>query len=121
LHLVRNIAENQKKEVIKILSQGLVKGKTFSQMGKDINDYIPIYTEFQARRIAQTETIKAHHKAQIKIMQENGIEYVKWVTARDKDVCPKCKQAEGKIFAINEVPPIFHPFCRCVVVSYFKS
>lgn len=49
-----------------------------------------------------------------KAYEDNGIKYVKWVTKKDKRVCPDCHKRDGKIYPITS--PDLHPLhynCRC--------
>lgn len=50
---------------------------------------------------------------QLANMQRVGIEYIEWLSARHDDECPACKALEGKVFPINEPPPMPPVDCRC--------
>lgn len=45
-----------------------------------------------------------------------GVEKVMWVTERDAKVCDHCKQLDGKVFSIDDIPPKVHWNCRCYVI-----
>lgn len=49
-----------------------------------------------------------------KAYEDNGIKYVKWVTKKDKRVCPDCNKRNGKIYPITspDLQPL-HYNCRC--------
>ena len=56
-----------------------------------------------------------------KAYEDNGIKYVKWVTKKDKRVCPDCHKRDGKIYPITS--PDLHPLhynCRCWWMPIFK-
>ena len=56
-----------------------------------------------------------------KAYEDNGIKYVKWVTKKDKRVCPDCHKRNGKIYPITS--PDLHPLhcnCRCWWMPIFK-
>lgn len=42
-----------------------------------------------------------------------GIKKVKWVTAKDDRVCATCRERDGKIYPIGNIPPKPHYRCRC--------
>lgn len=42
-----------------------------------------------------------------------GVEKVKWVTADDDRVCKICRERDGKIYPIGNIPPKPHYRCRC--------
>jgi|TARA_Y100000034_G_scaffold62690_1_gene75970 SPP1 gp7 family putative phage head morphogenesis protein len=75
-----------------------------------------------ARTLARTEVIRAHHGANIAEMRAMGIEEVivkaEWLTAGDNRVCPRCEGREGIIYKLSEIEPEIplHPNCRCVAI-----
>ena len=48
--------------------------------------------------------------------EDDDVTQVMWVTQKDERVCSVCKPLDGKIFAINKVPPPQHYNCRCFTV-----
>ena len=56
-----------------------------------------------------------------KAYEDNGIKYVKWVTKKDKRVCPDCHKRNGKIYPITS-PDLYplHYNCRCWWMPIFK-
>lgn len=56
-----------------------------------------------------------------KAYEDNGIKYVKWVTKKDKRVCPDCHKRNGKIYPITspDLQPL-HYNCRCWWMPIFK-
>lgn len=74
---------------------------------------IAIATKYWARQFEQTadDVVVAVVK---KAYEDNGIKYVKWVTKKDKRVCPDCHKRNGKVYPITS--PDLHPLhynCRC--------
>lgn len=65
----------------------------------------------QAQQYADTVS----DAATIRAFQDAGVKRVKWVTENDQRVCPDCNKLNGKIFAIDKVPPKQHWRCRCWV------
>lgn len=81
---------------------------------------IAIATKYWARQFEQTadDVVVAVVK---KAYEDNGIKYVKWVTKKDKRVCPDCYKRDGKIYPITS--PDLHPLhynCRCWWMPIFK-
>ena len=42
-----------------------------------------------------------------------SIPRVMWVTERDNRVCEECRERDGKIYPLDNVPPKPHYHCRC--------
>lgn len=52
--------------------------------------------------------------------------YKHWISEDDLKRCKDCKNLQGKIYGITEVPnpkPPLHPFCRCIIkiMEAFKA
>lgn len=58
-----------------------------------------------ADRITDEATMKAYN--------DDGEDYVKWVSEKDERVCSVCRKRDGKIYEIGNVPKDPHPNCRC--------
>lgn len=52
-------------------------------------------------------------KTMLKAYKDSGVKKVKWNTENDDKVCKKCRQLDGKIFDIDNVPKKQHWRCRC--------
>ena len=50
----------------------------------------------------------------LKAFRDAGVRRVRWVTAGDEKVCETCRERNGKVYSINEIPPKPHRRCRCV-------
>ena len=46
----------------------------------------------------------------------SGVAFVKWVSENDSRRCEHCKDMDGEIFPIDEIPPKPHPNCRCFTI-----
>ena len=62
----------------------------------------------------QTEQyeINVIDEARIKAFTDKGIQKVKWNTQQDGKVCKNCKELDGQIFPISNIPTS-HYNCRC--------
>lgn len=58
-----------------------------------------------ADRITDEATMKAYN--------DDGEDYVKWVSEKDEKVCSVCRKRDGRIYEIGNVPKDPHPNCRC--------
>ena len=100
------------------------KGNDFG-ITDSLGRYIP--AERRAMILARTETIRAHHAANIGEYKAAGILGIKiqaeHVTANDNRVCPLCEPLEGEIYTIEEAETAIpvHPQCRCVAVPVIEK
>lgn len=70
---------------------------------------------FWVRQVAEYAD-RAVMLATIQGFIDAGIKRVKWLSEGDDRVCPTCDKLDGRIFAIEDVPPPPHWGCRCVIV-----
>lgn len=57
----------------------------------------------------------ATFEAVIQAYADDGVEQVRWITARDDRRCQECKSRHNKIYPIDNIPPKPHLHCRCYV------
>ena len=76
----------------------------------------------RAMMIARTETARAMTQGRLQSYANYGVREVKILTAGDENVCAICREAETKIFKIEEAGNLvpFHPLCRCSVMAYIR-
>ena len=60
-------------------------------------------------------------KARVDTFKKNGIKYVRWVSEKDNRVCEVCKERDGKIYPINNIPTKPHYRCRCWIEPLLKG
>jgi len=81
----------------------------------------------RAEILARTETIRAHHSANIGEYRAAGLMGIKvqveYLTAGDDRVCSRCASLNGKIYTIDEAENLIpvHPQCRCVALPYIPK
>ena len=51
--------------------------------------------------------------ARIKAFTDAGVEQVQWHTAGDEKVCQVCRERNGEIYPIDNIPDKPHRKCRC--------
>lgn len=81
------------------------------QRNKEIDKALRYWT-VQVGQYADNAVIRARHRAFV----DAGVERVMWVTQKDERVCKGCDDLDGKIFPIDNIPPLpQHYHCRCYV------
>lgn len=56
--------------------------------------------------------------ALLQAYEDTGIKYVKWITTLDDRECKICRERNGKIYPIDDIPPKPHIGCRCYYQAY---
>lgn len=54
--------------------------------------------------------------ATIQGFADAGIKRVRWVSEQDERVCKVCDERDGRLYAIDDIPPPPHWRCRCILV-----
>ncbi len=52
---------------------------------------------------------------------DSGVVEVMWISVRDDRRCKICKSRDGKVYAIEDVPPKPHIGCRCYLIPYSEE
>jgi len=92
--------------------------------GKQVNYFMP--GRRRAEILARTETIRAHHVANMQEYESWGAIGLKvkaeFQTAGDDRVCPECSALEGNIYTIEQAWSMIpvHPLCRCIMLPITK-
>lgn len=111
-----------KNSLSSVLSNALIQGK-------NPRDFIPqIRKKFDvsrcnAERLLRTEVARVQTQAQIESYEANGIDEYEYIACSLKDVCPLCKEMDGKVFKlkdmeIGENAPPMHPNCHCATAPH---
>jgi SPP1 gp7 family putative phage head morphogenesis protein len=114
------------------ISQGLAEGRgvfqVASQIAQNVNGRVEAIGINRARTIARTETIRAHHLANVNEYRQidKDLEVTiqaEWSTANDGSVCDECANMEGKIFSLDEIEKLipYHPNCVTADTSIATS
>ena len=111
-----------KNSLSSVLSNALIQGK-------NPREFIPLIrkkfdvSRCNAERLLRTEIARVQTQAQIESYEANGIDEYEYVACGLKDVCPLCKEMDGKTFKLKDMeigenaPPI-HPNCHCALAPY---
>lgn len=111
-----------KNSLSSVLSNALIQGK-------NPREFIPLIrkkfdvSRCNAERLLRTEIARVQTQAQIESYEANGIDEYEYVACGLKDVCPLCKEMDGKTFKlkdmeIGENAPPMHPNCHCALAPY---
>ena len=147
---LRGITTAMETQISQILSQGLIDGdnpnllarkivsaidgsnrgtldlpiKYTTRAGKQVSYIMP--AKQRAATLARTETVRAHHQANIQEYKNWAVEGVEviaeFVTAGDDRVCDECAGYHGNQYTLSvaEFMIPVHPNCRCVVIPIAK-
>ena len=123
--LIKGMTDDIKKEIIRELTEGMIRGEGIDQLVKRIERYIGSEEgkgQSRAERIARTEIMYALNKGSLSKYAGDGVEKVEWLAGPDDRCCDTCVNNNGKVFKISEAPSIpIHPNCRCCWIAYFDD
>lgn len=111
-----------KNSLSSVLSNALIQGK-------NPREFIPLIrkkfdvSRCNAKRLLRTEIARVQTQAQAESYEANGIDEYEYIACSLKDVCPLCKEMDGKTFKlkdmeIGENAPPMHPNCHCSTAPY---
>jgi hypothetical protein len=120
----------------------LAAGETTDQLTRRIMHYFQDTNRFRARRIAQTEAVRAHHLATVWSARDSKV-VVGWQWVETSASCPVCHAIAtdannptgrrivrlGQNFAVRGNNPTYkniqfppaHPFCRCTIKAILDA
>lgn len=52
------------------------------------------------------------------VWKNAGVDKVVWIAEKDERTCKTCRELDGQIFEIDDVPPKQHYNCRCTIKPY---
>lgn len=111
-----------KNSLSSVLSNALIQGK-------NPREFIPLIrkkfdvSRCNAERLLRTEIARVQTQAQIESYEANGIDEYEYIACSLKDVCPLCKEMDGKTFKLKDMEigdnaPPMHPNCHCATAPY---
>lgn len=111
-----------KNSLSSVLSNALIQGK-------NPREFIPLIrkkfdvSRCNAERLLRTEIARVQTQAQAESYESNGIDEYEYIACSLKDVCPLCKEMDGKVFKlkdmeIGENAPPLHPNCHCATAPH---
>jgi len=118
--LVKNVSLDMKKEMLRIASDGILRGESIYKISKNMDKTLGLGRN-RCTKIARTEIIRAYAKGSMNTYRKAGIKKYQWITAWDERTCPECADLDGKVFPIGGHPePPIHPCCRCSIAPYVE-
>jgi SPP1 gp7 family putative phage head morphogenesis protein len=129
LRYVKDITEKQKEKITTELSEAIKTGKTYSEVGRKINQEVKGISLERSKLIASTEMNRAISESMQTTLKYNGVNYYIYLTAEDERVSKICNKNSygndtGKGMRLKHVVgngPIpvrdSHPRCRCVIAK----
>lgn len=114
--------EQLKNSLSSVLSNALIQGKNPREFIPQIRKKFDV-SRCNAERLLRTEIARVQTQAQIESYEANGIDKYEYIACGLKDVCPLCKEMDGKTFKlkdmeIGENAPPMHPNCHCALAPY---
>lgn len=111
-----------KNSLSSVLSNALIQGK-------NPREFIPLIrkkfdvSRCNAERLLRTEIARVQTQAQAESYEANGIDEYEYIACSLKDVCPLCKEMDGKVFKLKDIEigenaPPMHPNCHCALAPY---
>lgn len=123
LELATTIPETLKGHVAAAIERELAAGTTVANLRDAIKETAPDLSEWQAVRVARTETANAFCEGQRQAWAERGVQKKQWLVAGGP--CPICSEIAtkypgeipiGEMFSVEGYTgqgPAAHPNCRC--------
>jgi len=112
--LVTNANADMKKEMLRVISKGVLEGSSMQKMARNLQKSIGMNRN-RATMIARTETINAYNTGAINQYKKVGVKKWKWITTYDERTCQQCAPRDGRTYPMNADRPPIHPSCRCTV------
>lgn len=114
--------EQLKNSLSSVLSNALIQGKNPREFIPQIRKKFDV-SRCNAERLLRTEIARVQTQAQAESYEANGIDEYEYIACSLKDVCPLCKEMDGKVFKlkdmeIGENAPPMHPNCHCALAPH---
>ena len=111
-----------KNNLSSVLSSALIQGKNPREFIPQIRKKFDV-SRCNAERLLRTEIARVQTQAQAESYEANGIDEYEYIACSLKDVCPLCKEMDGKVFKlkdmeIGENAPPLHPNCHCATAPH---
>lgn len=104
-----------KNSLSSVLSNALIQGKNPREFIPQIRKKFDV-SRCNAERLLRTEIARVQTQAQAESYEANGIDEYEYVACGLKDVCPLCKEMDGKTYKLKDMEigknaPPMHPNC----------
>lgn len=114
--LTRLVPMEWQSEIRRTIIRGLDEGQDSRTMTQALRGRFDGLQDYQALRIARTETVRAHIEGRRTAYAAMNVQVVEWITQGPPYVCPICAPLDGRLFPVDspDLPPK-HPNCNCDV------
>lgn len=114
---MEGMTQESGRKLTRLLADGLAAGHAPATVARAMVEELGM-DKARARRIAQTELVRANAEGQLAAMEDLGVEQVGAAVEWDvssKNVCPLCRPMDGVILSVQEARGMIprHPNCRC--------
>lgn len=114
--LAADVAARVSDDVRRTIAQGLVEGLDAKLIRDRLHDQFAL-REWEAERIARTETLRGWNAGTRDALRTLGIDAFRFVALPGAD--EQCAERDGNVYSLGDLensPPI-HPNCRCTLVA----
>lgn len=105
---IAGAAQDMQEKVRASLQEGLTDGDTMDQLSRRVRTVFNGLSDYEAKRIALTETGAAYGKARHEAMTSAGVKYKAWISSHGPNVRPAHEAAEVRYG--NDPIPVDEPF-----------
>ncbi|MFW9991929.1 MAG: phage minor head protein [Candidatus Odinarchaeota archaeon] len=120
LKLAKGVNKTTQARLRDVLATGVSFGEDREQLTRRVLQVLKEAETWRARRIAQTEVIRAYNQGSLQVFREGNYRTKEWMDGQ-AGACPECSDLDGVVVGINEqfpggydAPPA-HPGCRCTI------
>ena len=95
----------------------LAQGDSWRQLSKTLKESLEL-TKNRAQMVARTEMGAAMSKGINLRYEQEGIDYVQFISTKSSATCSYCAWRHGNVYERSEIVIKLHPWCRCTVVPW---
>lgn len=116
---LKGVTDAMSQQMTRTLVDGMAQGISPREVAVNLNRDVANIGIMRARRVARTETIRAHASGQLQSLRDLGVDQigvaVELSTAGDNKVCPRCRLLNGIVLTPDEAEGLIpvHDECRC--------
>lgn len=114
--VTKYVYSNEWERKRQMFAEGIIASETVKDKNYERNKSM----RYLARQATQY-TITIADKAQLEAFKANGVKKVRWDSENDTRVCEECHSRNGKVYAIDKIPPKPHYGCRCHLIPIVED
>ena len=101
------------------LAEALIAAVLFGLRAEYHKELVKFANLWHTQTLQYGETVV--DKTRLDTFKKNGIKRVRWVSEKDNRVCEVCKERDGKIYPIDDIPTKPHYRCRCWIMPALEK